>query len=196
MSKIILKLDEANDLNFQFRVQGTSSEPGASAPQFRFLVSEKNDPNAVGFIFPVTAKESDGTITVSVPPLNEMVREGTAYTGKVEVIVGSRILTPTILEVEFTRSLSVELVQILPEAAKVDDRMTPEEIIPDLEDLAKVSEDGRKQVTLTKGQLQKLIQERVAQKHKVVLPPTKPALPAGNPMKDALKGMMKSALED
>jgi hypothetical protein len=193
MSKIFLKLDEANDLNFQFRVQGTSSEPGASAPQFRFLVTEKENPEAVGFIFPVTAKESNGTITVTVPALNEMVKENTAYVGKVEVLVGSRLLTPTILEVEFTRSLSIEVIPMLPES-HVDDRVTPEDMIADLEERSSgtVAEVGKKQqITLTKSQLQKLIQERAAQKRKAAEP-----VKVGSPLKNSLKSMMKDALED
>lgn len=198
MSKITLKLDESNDLNFQFRVQGTSSEAGGMAPQFRFVVAERDNPNSVGFVFAGSSREADGTITVTVPALNEMVKEACQYTGKVEVVVGSRILTPTILEVAFTRSLAVEVVPMMKEAFKVPttpkpQQVSPEEIMFELETApaAKpVSEAGSKQVTLTKTQLQEMIAARVAQKKMAA------SNPANSQMKVSLKDMMKSALED
>lgn len=193
MSKISLKLDEANDLNFQFKIQGTTSEPGASAPQFRFLVSEKGNPNSMGFVFHANAKESNGTVTVTVPPLKEMVRENTAYTGKVEVVIGTRILTPTIMEVEFTRSLSVEVVPVTKN--KLDEQLMPEELLESLEAASESvaptpTPQPKKQITLTKSQLQKLIEQRTALKRQKV------AQPSSDPLKNSLKEMMKSALED
>jgi hypothetical protein len=191
MSKITLKLDEANDLNFQFKVQGTSSEPGATAPQFRFVVFEKDNQKGVGYIFPVTSKEENGTITVSMPVLKDIFQEKTTYIGKVEVIIGTRLLVPTTLELEFVKSLTIEVTPILPEGeaeAKVDDRKTPEELLPELEALemkevlpATVENTGgKKKITLTKSQLNQMILERKKQKT----------------LKNPLKDLMKSALKD
>lgn len=190
MSKITLKLDEVNDLNFQFRVQGTSSEPGASTPQFRFVVFDKENPSGIGYIFPVTSKEENGTITVSMPVLKDTFKEGHPYIGKVEVIIGTRLLVPTTLELEFVRSLSVEVTPIV-EEQQFDDRKTVEELIPELEmpeeTFEKKSVDNsekKKKITLTKSQLQSLIQER------------KKAIIQKQQIKNPLKKLMKTALEE
>jgi hypothetical protein len=192
MSKITLKLDEANDLNFQFKVQGTSSEPGAAAPVFRFVVFEKARQDGMGYIFPVTAKEENGTITVTIPVLKDTFKEKEPYIGKVEVIIGTRLLVPTTLELEFVKSLAIEVTPILSNEAKEeeDDRKTVEELMPEIEALERPPEvketvmgTGKKKITMTKKQLQTLIQERRKQVQ-------------NNPMKHSLKDMMKSALSE
>jgi len=195
MSKITLKLDEANDLNFQFKVQGTSSEPGASAPTFRFVVFEKARQDGMGFIFPVTAKEDNGTITVTIPVLKDTFKEKELYIGRVEVVIGTRLLVPTTLELEFVRSLAVEVTPIFSNDAKEeeDDRKTVEELLPEIEALENKSpppnvkmetlEGGKRKITMTQKQLQALIQERKKLVQK-------------NPLKNSLKDMMKSALSD
>lgn len=193
MSKLTLKLDEANDLNFQFKVQGTSSEPGASNIQFRFVVFEQDNPGSVGFVFPVSAKEEDGTITVSIPKTKDLFKENTSYIGKVEVIIGSRLLVPTTMELEFVKTLAVEITRIPPKVQKPDDRRSIEDMLPELEDdQPEVRENAsraapKKSVTLTKTQLQALLNERRQQKPK--------PLPE-NPMKASMKSLMKSALSE
>jgi len=184
MGKVSLRLDEANDLNFEFKIQGTSSEPGAGNVQFRFIVSEKGNPKGVSYIFPVTTKEDDGTITVSIPATKNMFTEGTAYTGKVEVIIGTRLLVPSTMELEFVKPLSVEVQRIEPVEEKIElDRvvaMVEGPVVPE------VNVSGRT-VTLTKSQLKAMIQERTAKtKERAV----------ELKLKDSLKDIMKSALED
>lgn len=191
MSKLTLKLDEANDLNFQFKVQGTSSEPGAGNIQFRFVVFEQNNPKGIGYVFPVTAKEEDGTITVSIPKTQDLFKEHTPYLGKVEVIIGSRLLVPTTMELEFTKKLAVE-VKMQTDAPKPESRSV-EDILPELEDdQPGVTESvqgpaKKKSITLTKTQLQALLTERRQQAKQKV---------PDSPMKNSLKSLMKSALSD
>lgn len=190
MSKLTLKLDEANDLNFQFKVQGTSSEPNASSIQFRFVVLEQDNPSAIGYIFPVTAKEEDGTITVSIPATKDIFKENTSYLGKVEVIIGTRLLVPTTMELEFVRSLAVEVTRIPPKIQKPDDRRSIEDLLPELEEEnPPIRENKPRLVTMTKSQLQALIME--SKKNKSTAPQV-----TTSPMKTSLKDLMKSALND
>jgi len=192
MSKLTLKLDEANDLNFQFKVQGTSSEPNASSIQFRFVVLEQDNPSAIGYIFPVTAKEEDGTITVAIPATKDVFKENTSYLGKVEVIIGTRLLVPTTMELEFVRSLAVEVTRIQPKIQKPDDRRSIEDLLPELEEEnPPIRENKPKLVTMTKSQLQALILESKTQKKSIRTPQA-----VSNPMKASLKDLMKDALKD
>ena len=208
MSKITLKLDESNDLNFQFKVQGTSSEPGATAPVFRFVVFEKARPDGVGYIFPVTSKEENGTITVNIPVLKDTFREGEPYVGKVEVVIGTRLLVPTTMELEFVRSLSVEITPIVSDGAKQeeDDRKTVEELLPEIEALERkdgeevkvqATEGNKRKITMTKSQLQTLLEKsRNAHRGSTLASVSDPRKNPESSLKTSLKDMMKSALAE
>lgn len=188
MSKITLKLDESNDLKFKMNIQGSTSEPGATKPTVRFLLTEKDNPNAMGLVFPVLSSEGD-TITFTIPALSGVVKVGTTYAGKVEVLIGSRFFVPVSMDIVFTKNLTVEVVQVTEEKEQqldVVDMLSELEEKPAAKPIA-VS-GGKKQITLTKSQLEKMIMER----KKAVQPAAKP--PTG--FKDSLKGMLKDALSE
>lgn len=186
MSKITLKLDESNDLKFKMNIQGTTSEPGATKPQVRFVLTEKDNPTAMGLLFPVLSTDGD-TITFTIPALSGVVKVGAVYSGKVEVFIGSRFFVPVSMDIIFSKNLSVEVVAVKEEK---ETPMDVTDILTELEE-KEAPKAPRRHVTLTKSQLQKLIQERRESSKKKAA-----EAEAGSQMKDSLKGMMKSALED
>jgi hypothetical protein len=212
MNKITLKMDEANDLNFQFKIQGTSSEPNSGAPQFRFVVTEKDSPGKLGYVFFASSKESDGTITVAIPVLKDAFEEGKRYVGRVEVIIGTRLLVPTTLEIDFIKSLDVEVIPMIPEQSEEDKQKDAgKEAIGDIiEELDKAAAEPVKNVsrmsevempkhgkvvTLTKGQLQTLLEKsRNVLKGGSLAAAASPKVQS--PLKKSLKDMMKSALDE
>lgn len=195
MNKIQLKLDEPNDLSFQFKIQGTSTEPGTKPPLFRFVLTQKSKPDEMGFVFSVKSKSDDGVVTIHIPALNSSVKEGIEYIGTIEVIVGTRLLTPTVLNVEFIKSFSVEVKPITKEA-----NLAPDEILEELDSLLTApskptnksvvenEQNASKKLSLTKSQIQELLRERLEQK-KVSTP-----VKSTDPMKNTLKDLMKGAL--
>lgn len=193
MNKISLKLDEANHLSFEFKVQGSSSEPGAGTPQFRFVVFEKNNNTGLGFIFPVTSKEADGTITVSIPAMKGTFKPEESYIGKVEVIIGTRLLVPTTLELVFKETLTVEVKPI--SNASTTTEKSLEDLLPELEELESTEQSPstaiqpkeNRKVTLTQTQLQAMLMERRKQNQQQA---------SENKVKDSLKNLLKGALEE
>lgn len=188
MSKITLKLDESNDLKFKMSVQGSTSEPGATKPLVRFVLTEKDNPSAMGLIFPVLSSEGD-TITFSIPALSGVVRVGTTYSGKVEVLIGSRFFVPVSMDVVFTKNLTVEVVPVKEEK---ESQLDVVDLLSEIEEkpVAKPNvSPQKKQIVLSKSQLEKLILERQQK--------TKATKPEGqSPLKTSLKNMLKDSLSD
>lgn len=196
-NKISLKMDESNELKFQLRINGETSEPEATKPQVRFLLVEKNNSQSMGLVFPVS-RSDDNLIVFSLPSLTGIVKVGTTYQGKVEVILGTRIFCPQTIDISFTRELSVEVTQVKEPEQPV---MEITDILTEIERPTAVSsmtnvrrEPGKKQVTLTKTQLESLLKRN----RQPVPAPTKTKTPTSSTkgMKENLKDLMRSALKD
>ena len=70
--KVILKLDESNELGFKLTIQGMSTEPNSSSPICRFVVMESGgSQDTMGYMFPVK-KQDDGTVIVTIPPMKNI----------------------------------------------------------------------------------------------------------------------------
>jgi len=112
-----LKLNESQELKFKLHVQGTTSEPGAQNPQFRFVLTEKDgDGKGLGLVFPVR-KEENGTVAVCIPSMDEgLIKENKYYVGKMEVLMGSRYFTPTVLDIQFEREFKITAEAIVQKA--------------------------------------------------------------------------------
>lgn len=197
-SKISLKMDEGNELKFQLRINGETSEPDATKPQVRFLLHEKDNGSSMGFVFPV-GKSEDNLIVFALPPLTGMVKVGTTYLGKVEVILGTRIFCPQTIEINFTKELSVEVVPVKQEEDKT--KMDITDILSEIEKPAakvvELQQANKKQITLTKGQLQKLLEKRAkTNSQQVKQPTTEDSSKKNSGLKGSLKDLMKSALDD
>ena len=97
MSSIDLSLDNNNEITFQVNIEGSSP----AHPSCRFLI----EGHEMSFAFPGEI-ERDGTVNVTVPPLEKVLREGT-YNSGLEVIVDDRVFVPLELEVSFEKSVKV-----------------------------------------------------------------------------------------
>jgi hypothetical protein len=97
MSSIDLSLDNNNEITFQVNIEGSSP----AHPSCRFLI----EGHEMSFAFPGEI-ERDGTVSVTVPPLEKVLREGT-YSSGLEVIVDDRVFVPLELEVNFEKSVRV-----------------------------------------------------------------------------------------
>lgn len=105
-SIVKIKLNESQELKFKLHVQGSTSEPDAQNPQFRFVLTEKEG-TGLGLIFPVK-KEENGTVSVCIPSMDEsIVKENKQYVGKMEVLMGSRYFTPTVLNIVFEKEFKI-----------------------------------------------------------------------------------------
>lgn len=123
MDSAKLKLDESNEIKFKIHVQGSTSEPGASDPTFRFILMEQD--TAHGFVFPVK-KEQNGTVTVVIPPLEGTLKEGKNYIGKMEVLMGSRYFTPSTLQISFEKEFKVTAEAIVNQSTTIIQESSPE----------------------------------------------------------------------
>ena len=94
MSSIDLSLDNNNEITFQVNIEGSSP----ALPSCRFLI----EGHEMSFAFPGEI-EKDGTVNVSVPPLEKVLREG-SYKSGLEVIVDDRVFVPLEVEVNFEKS--------------------------------------------------------------------------------------------
>jgi len=97
MSTIDLSLDNNNEITFQVNIEGSSP----ALPSCRFLI----EGHEMSFAFPGEI-EKDGTVNVSVPPLEKVLREG-SYKSGLEVIVDDRVFVPLEVEVNFEKSVRV-----------------------------------------------------------------------------------------
>tara|TARA_B100000700_G_scaffold331642_1_gene466452 strand:- start:28482 stop:29051 length:570 start_codon:yes stop_codon:yes gene_type:complete len=97
MSSIDLSLDNNNEITFQVNIEGSSP----AHPSCRFLIEGQE----MSFAFPGEI-ERDGTVNVTVPPLEKVLREG-SYNSGLEVIVDDRVFVPLELEVNFEKSVRV-----------------------------------------------------------------------------------------
>ena len=163
-NEITLKIDESNELKFKIKIQGTTSESGSTKQSVRLLITDKNDPDAMGIVFPVSAKSDDNLLTFIVPPLSSIVKPDIAYEGKIEVIIGTRIFCPMTLNVFFIRDMTVEVTPLEVNASEKP-LSKPKATSSDIEDFSNLLEDiekvnAKKQTTLTKSQLEQMIKER------------------------------------
>ncbi len=97
MQNINLDLDRENELVFKLSVEGTR----ASSVKSRFLIES----DKFSLFFPASST-SRNEVTVSVPPLENIISEG-QYTSSLEVIIDDKVFTPMSLNTEFKKTISV-----------------------------------------------------------------------------------------
>lgn len=107
--KLVLQLDELNDLGFTMHVQGMSTEPDAAKPIFRFVIFEKGKENKNGYMYAANKDENEeGKVIVSIFPTKGQYTENKEYIGKMEVILGSRYFVTTTLDIVFERPFAIK----------------------------------------------------------------------------------------
>lgn len=109
--KMRVKLGELNELKFKLSIKGSTSDPDATEPRVRFLVTEKQ--TGISICLPMELNE--GLVKVTLPNLPGIFRENSEYTGNVEVIVGSRYFNPTTVGLVFERDMEVQAAPIFSE---------------------------------------------------------------------------------
>jgi hypothetical protein len=114
--KMRVKLGEQNELKFMLSIKGSTSDPAATQPKIRFMITEAK--TGMSVCFPMERLE-EGTVGVTIPGLQGVFREGADYTGQVEVIVGNRWFNPTTVGLVFEKEMEVEAAPILTEETKV-----------------------------------------------------------------------------
>lgn len=129
MESAKLKLNEDNEIKFKIHVQGTTSEPGSQDPQFRFTLTEDGrEQSSIGYIFPVK-KESNGQVSVVIPALEGILKENKSYTGKMEVLMGTRYFTPSSLQITFEKEFKVTAEAVLPTTNNNNNSPITEQIV-------------------------------------------------------------------
>jgi len=123
MQKLELRLNDENEIGFKLRIEGSDREAGSSKPKIRFTITEESTNR--GWIF--GAENKDDNILVNVPDMKGVVKEGNKYTGKLEVILGSRYFTPTEVEVDFIEPLKVEAAIVANKTTKTEKAPTLQE---------------------------------------------------------------------
>lgn len=98
MDDVKVKLDEDNTLRFRLKIAGVRSRDVTVRTR---LVCETADFSCV---FPAFVDEDD--IVVKIPPMREMIKEGT-YNTTLEVLVGDRMFVPLKMTTSFEHDLIV-----------------------------------------------------------------------------------------
>ena len=70
--KLSLNLNEENELAFKISIEGSSTDIGATKPKFRLLVSESE--NGHGMVYPAEQNE-DGSVVVRLPSTETFLEE-------------------------------------------------------------------------------------------------------------------------
>ena len=94
---IDLMLDNDNELRFKVNIEG--SRPGTSVCRLML----ENDDLQYGF---KGTETSDGEISIFIPPLKSLLKEG-VYDTHLEVVVDDRIFIPLEMKINFEKSVSV-----------------------------------------------------------------------------------------
>jgi len=112
MTPVELMLDEDNELRFKVNI--TSTRPGDSSCR---LMLESGGVQ-YGFKGITTA---DGEIAITIPPLKNILKEGT-YDTKLEVVVDDKLFVPLEMKVNLEKSVAVtaEAVIRTPQKKKVE----------------------------------------------------------------------------
>jgi hypothetical protein len=97
MNPIEMLLDEENELTFQVNIEG--NRPADASCRLRL------DNESVGLMFEAN-KNQDGEITVVIPPLKHVLKEG-IYDMSLEVIVDDKYFQPLTIQGSFENSLKV-----------------------------------------------------------------------------------------
>lgn len=129
--KLILKLDELNDVKFKLLINGSASDPNQTKVVTRFVVTEES--SGTSWMFPLARREDDvedsvfGAVIPRMP--NNVFSENKEYSGKVEVIVGGRYFNPTTVGIAFERQMSVETVPMLFPSAQTHNEDVVESVV-------------------------------------------------------------------
>jgi len=206
--KMRVKLGEQNELKFMLSIKGSTSDPAATQPKIRFMITEVK--TGMSVCFPMERLE-EGTVGVIIPDLQGVFREGTDYTGQVEVIVGNRWFNPTTVGLVFEKEMEVEAAPILTEETKV--------AVEDLQESAGFGEEdefsavikpapkpAKKQPVVNEGALLDVLFSEEKSKTKPVSTPSPkapapqkpqtPVDPSVMKMKNSLKSMISEAWSD
>lgn len=204
--KMRVKLGEQNELKFMLSIKGSTSDPTATQPKIRFMVTEAK--TGMSVCFPMERLE-EGLVGVTLPALNGVFKENAEYTGQVEVIVGNRYFTPTTVGLVFEKEMEVEAAPILTEETKV--------AVEDLQESAGLGEETenefstvikptpkpeKKRPVVNEGALLDVLFSEEKPKAKPAFTPspktpvTKPINPSVAKMKNSLKSMISEAWGD
>lgn len=115
LPKIRVKLGKPNELKFELSVKGSTSDPEASQPKIRFLISEAKGGPALSLPM---SRVKEGVWAVNIPPVPGVLREDGEYTGLVEVIVGNMWFNPTTVGLVFEQEVEVLAAPLLEEDQK------------------------------------------------------------------------------
>jgi hypothetical protein len=182
-NKINLKLDESNNLQFALSIKGSTTEPGANSPTVRFSITEKKTGFACSF--PVE-KKSDGIVSVVVPEMSTVFKEGSGYEGKLEIFVGNRYFTPTVVDVSFDKTLKFEAV-LIKTAEDIESSVEKEDL--SLFEVDSVIKQPQKTMPVVKQQ-RKAVDQKILQK--AMFSESKPK-PAPAPSKQVVTSVTKKA---
>ena len=107
--RVVLKIDEVNDLTFKIRLEGDVSSPAKVR-----LVCENSEQD-VSYMFKGYGTGEDEVVQFTIPRMDGRLSEG-AYRARVEVIVENKHFVPLTFDVDFKRSVSVvaEAIQVKP----------------------------------------------------------------------------------
>lgn len=137
---IVLDVEEANELLFKVKVEGTDPSPAKVR-----LVCEGND--GVSFMFNGKSGQDD-IVQFVIPAMDGKIKEGN-YVGSIEVLVENRCFVPVRFNIDFKKTVKV-MAEVfkpaLPPPQKVTVTATP--IVAKRPD--KVVPEQRREVTETK----------------------------------------------
>jgi len=133
-SKLELNLNEENEIGFKLKIEGTDKEIRTATPKIRFTITEAK--TGRGWIFNAErgAMGDDG-VAVTIPYMKGMVTEGQSYSGKLEVIMGTRYFTPTEVDIDFIEPLKIE-------AAITSTKVSLKEHLPETEEESQVLDEA------------------------------------------------------
>jgi hypothetical protein len=106
-SQIELNINEENQISFALNIDGSTTEMNVS-PVVRFCLCGDSD---MSFSFNMEKDSENDEVFVVIPPMDKFLHdyEDKVYTGKLEVIIGSRYFVPSTFDIVFKKPLKVEV---------------------------------------------------------------------------------------
>ncbi len=108
---MIINIDETKKISFDINVQGAQYDDINGALRIKM--------NGIEFGFPVEV--SEGTVSVTIPPLNELLKnldDGDVYKAKLEMVVADQYIVPWEDDITIEKPVSIDAKVKVEESVK------------------------------------------------------------------------------
>ena len=167
--KIELNLNEENELCFEIVIEGSTTNESLDKPIMRFQIEESlTKGKGISYTFPVT-KVKDGSLSVLIPRLENIVSEGKDYVGNLEVIIGGQFFVPQTVDINFIKPLKIESKGVTVNKQPLQEETSPTTVSARVSNLRKPTPKKKKKLEDYSEEEQTLLRKEFARRKAALL---------------------------